>query len=448
MEIALVSVAALCALAALVSGIMLARARERAATATALLGDAQAQVQVATSRLDAATEARLAAERRVAGAEERCAEAERRLADFERQRQELLDQTKAATLETAQLLSSKLIEDHRRETAEARREAETQVRQASEQLVRQVDDLAKMVTALNGQVQEKSRVLDTVWRSLSSPGGAGQIAEIGLANTLRGFGLECGRDYVLQASTEDQVTGERLRPDAVVYLPGNGAMVIDAKASKFLVEIAAAEGDMAEAEACANFAQTMNGHLKALAGKNYRGAMQAMLRDSRGGEPGRIVSLMYLPNEGAVEKLCRADPLFLQKAREAQIILAGPAALHCALVLAASEINRERQIENQQRIIEGARALLEGVGIALGHANAVGRGLKTAAENFAKFSASVNQRLLPRARRLGGLGVQPAKALPASIPSYVVNSLEGDQLIEGEAAEVADEAPEPRLIAE
>lgn len=404
------------------------------------------------TRLDAAQAAQHTAEQALALAGQRLAESERRAGDFERLRQESLHEAKAAVLETAQQLSSKLLEDHKRETVAAREEAETRVRQTAEGLVKQVDAVVQAVAALQGQVEEKSRTLDTVWRALSSPGGAGQLAEIGLANTLKSFGLEQGRDYVLQLTTQDEVSGRVLRPDAVVFLPGDSRLVVDCKASKFLVEIAAAEGSEGEEEAYRNLARTMNNHLKALASKDYRGAVQATTRaETRNGATTRIFSLMYLPNEAALEKLNRADPDFLRKAREAQIIPAGPAGLYCALSVAAMEINTLRQIDGQQRIAETAKALLEGMVVALGFAAAAGRGLKTASEQFAKFTGSVNQRLLPRARRLTQLGIQPSgKALPPNLPSYAVTSFENDTLIEGEAADVVEETPPapPQLIAE
>jgi DNA recombination protein RmuC len=285
-------------------------------------------------------------------------------------------------------------------------------------------------------------------RSLSSPVGAGQMAEIGLANTLKGFGLEAGRDYVLQATTANELTGQRLRPDALVFLPGNSVLIVDCKASKFLLEIAEAEEGEAASEAYANFARTMNQHLRALSDKNYRGAVQAAWREAgHKGELVRVLSLMYLPNEAALEKLGRADPSFFAKAREEQIIPAGPAGLHCAISLVAAEITKERQVENQQHIVEAAQALLDGIGVVLGYAGAVGKGIRAAADGFEKFSKSVNTRLLPRARRLAALGVPPGKALPSNLPAYTVMSQESDQLIEGEAAEVPDE-PAPRLLAE
>jgi DNA recombination protein RmuC len=321
------------------------------------------------------------------------------------------------------------------------------VRQASEQLVKQMDDIAKAVQRLHGQVEEKGAALDTLWRALSSPGGAGQAAEIGLANTLTSFGLEHGRDFLLQYTTEDE-DGRKLRPDAVVFLPGNSVLVIDCKASKFLIDIARAEGSEAEEEAYRNLARTMNQHLRALAEKDYRSAILAAWRQAgREGEMARILSVMYLANEAALEKLNRADGDFIRKAREKDIIPAGPAGLHCAISLASAEINLMRQVENQHKIVDTTRSLLDGMAVMLGHAATLGRGLKSAVESFSKLTASANQRLLPRARNLAKLGVQSNKPLPHNLPAYSVHAQESELLIEGEVDRIETEpTPLPRLV--
>jgi DNA recombination protein RmuC len=431
MEPTLVIVTLALGVAVIVLRVLLGHARDRVAAAEGRLALSQADAAVAQARLD---------------------DLQRVLGDAGQLRQEMSNAAKAAALEAANALSSKLIDDHKRETAEARKETEERGRQASEHLVKQVAEIAKSLAALSGQVDEKGRTLDTVVRSLSSPGGAGQMAEIGLANTLKGFGLEAGRDYALQATTTDAMTGQRLRPDALVFLPDNGVVIIDCKASKFLLAIAEAEGGADEAAAYANLARTMNQHLRALADKNYRGAIETAWREAgRVGALGRVISLMYLPNEAAIEKLGRADPAFFPRAREAEIIPAGPVGLHCVLSLAATEITKERQIENQLRILDAAQTLLESITLALGHAASVGKGIRSAADAFARLTGSVNQRLLPRARRLAALGVPAGKGLPGNLPVYTVMSQEADQLIEGEAAEVPDEpqaAPAPRLVAE
>lgn len=389
--------------------------------------------------------ARSRAETDLAVAREQLAQAERRSTDYERLKQEMLDATKAAVLEPAQSLSSKLLDDYKRENAEAKKESEARLKELAQPLVEHATKLNEAVAALHGQIQDKGRTLDTVMRALSSPGGAGQIAEVGLANTLKSFGLEEGRDYVLQFQAPGESAGQRLRPDAVVFLPGDTVLVIDCKASKAVLEIAEAEGEAAEAAAYARLAATMNQHLRALASKDYQSAVLAAFRDAgRASAVDRMLSVMYLPSEITLDKLCRADRDFRRKAQDVNIIPAGPGTLHAIVAFAASDIRRQRQAENQARIVETAGVLLDRVRIALEAAVKVGKGIEAAASSFADFANSVNRRLLPQASKLGKLGVQTPKSLPPNVPAYEVRRLE--DAIDGEAEEIAP--PRPRLIGE
>lgn len=391
-------------------------------------------------------QARSRAERDLAVAREQLTQAERRSTDYERLKQEMLDATKAAVLEPAQSLSSKLLDDYKRENAEAKKESEARLKELAQPLVEHATKLNEAVAALHGQIQDKGRTLDTVMRALSSPGGAGQIAEVGLANTLKSFGLEEGRDYVLQFQAPGEATGQRLRPDAVVFLPGDTVLVIDCKASKAVLEIAEAEDETAEAAAYARLAATMNQHLRALASKDYQSAVLAAFRDAgRAGAVDRMLSVMYLPSEITLDKLCCADRDFRRKAQDLAVIPAGPGTLHAIVAFAASDIRRQRQAENQARIVETAGVLLDRVRVALEAAVKVGKGIEAAASSFADFANSVNRRLLPQAGKLGKLGVQTSKSLPPSVPAYEVRRLE--DAIDGEAEEI-EAPPRPRLIGE
>ena len=399
---------------------------------------------------DSAVKAQHEAERELAVARERLSEAENRRSDFETLRRESLQAAQAAMLETAQVVSSKLLDDHKRESAEVKKESEARLKELAQPLVDHATKLDAAMAALNSQMQDKGKTLDTVMRALSSPGGAGQIAEIGLANTLKSFALEEGRDYVLQFTAAAE-NGGRLRPDALVFLPGDTILVIDCKASKTVLDIAEAEGAQKEAEAYRNLAGTMNRHLKALADKDYQAAVTAVWRASgRGHEAARMLNIMYLPSEAAIEKINRADPDFRRKAQGQGIIPAGPGTLFAIISLAANDIRRQRQAENQLHIVELAGDLLDSLRTVLETAAKVGRNIEAAAESFAVLARSVNSRLLPRARKLGKFGVQSAKPLPPNLPAYQVTSIEGET-IEGEAEEVETTQaapPRPRLIGE
>jgi DNA recombination protein RmuC len=413
----------------------------------AMRDELRRDVEAERARAAAAQEAATQALAEKAAAEARLGEAkaafEAQLGSFEKVKNDFLTVTRATTLDVAQTLSSKLIADHKRESEAAKAEGEARVKQSTEQLTTRVEQLTSVLNQLQGKVETDSKALNTMLRALASPTGAGQHAEIWLANTLRGFDLEEGRDYVLQFSTQDAASGARLRPDAIVFLPNETIFVIDSKASKHFLAIGEAEGAEAEEAAYQRLAQTMRGHLRALASKDYSGAVREECR-RLGRGAAHLQTFMCLPNDAALEKLRRADPELRALAQKLDIVLAGPAVISCALHIARSHIASARQLESQQAIVDAARALLDGLSVVLGHALAVGKGIKSAADHYAKFSLSMNRTLLGRARRLESCGIRPGKQLPPPLPAYHINMAES--FIEGEAEEIAEERPAPRLV--
>ncbi|MCP5373154.1 MAG: DNA recombination protein RmuC [Hyphomicrobiales bacterium] len=382
-----------------------------------------------------AHESRVQAELEMAKVRQEMADLRKRMEDWEETRRENLQATKAAVLATANEISSKLLEDHKRESEAAKKESKEQVAKTTEGLLKQVDELGKSLLRLNDQAARNEQTMDTVWKALSSPASVGQFAEIGLENTLKRFGLEKGRDFLIQPPLD----GNRLRPDALVLLPGDRVLVIDCKASSFVAEIARAEGDAAEAEAYANLARTMNRHLRGLADRHYRSAVQDAYRAAgRAGEIRAVVSVLYVPTDSALEKVVRADPEFIEKASKHGITVAAPAVLVGLLGFARVELDLVKQRENQEKIIDGTQGLLDRVSTILEHTEKVGRGIRSAATGYVDLTRSVNGRLLPKVRELMALGVRPSrnKPLPKAIPAYEVIELESGALIEGEAETV------------
>lgn len=411
-------------------------ARTKLDDAQALIERLTAGHEAAVARADAARDARETAERQSALDRQALDEIGKRMEDWESVRIQSLEHSKAAVLTTATELSTKLIEDHKRESESAKKEAEIR----AEALHQKFADVTKSVHALAEQNNQTKSTADTIFRALSSPGGAGHFAEIGLENTLKSFGLERGRDFAIQHSIEDESNGKRLRPDAVVFLPNDSVLVIDSKASKHLLELARVEGTPEAGAVTANLMRTMKEHLRSLASKDYKGAIVGAYRQTgRSGEILRTITVMYLPNEGMLEKIRAADPEIEKQALDEEIILAGPTGLAATIMVASIDIGLGRQVQNRTQIVDATAALLDSVAAALEHAEGVGRGIKAAATNYAKLASSVNSRLLPRARKLKELGVKPtkSKAMPGHLAAIEVVELSSQTLIEGEAEEVA-----------
>jgi DNA recombination protein RmuC len=387
-----------------------------------------------------AENARVEAERNAALAIQKRDEIQKRMDDREAAKEEHMKNSKAALFSLGQEMSSKLLADTKRENEAAKKDTDERVRKATEPLGKHFEGIANTVTTMQGHMQDSKKTLDTVWQALSSPSGAGYYAQIGLENTLKDYGLERGRDFSMEHHIDVGSESRRLRPDAVVFLPSESVLVIDSKASKFLLEIAELEGTEEEEAAYANLARTMNQHLRALAGKDYKGAILEEYRNSgRSSEIQQILSVMYLPNEAAVERLHKADPKFAKKMSDSGLILAGPSGLSAIIGFSRNRIDSGRQAANQEKIISAAQSLLEGVGIVVGHMEGVGKGLKSATGKFEDLTKSINSRLLPRTRGLMDLGVRPTKnrALPHQVPQFQLVELSQPAVIDGEAAEIS-----------
>jgi DNA recombination protein RmuC len=374
------------------------------------------------------------AEKISATLQERLQDQEKRLEDWERLKQESLHITKASVLEAGHAISNKLIEDHKRETEAARKEMETRIQQTTHTLSQHFQTITQSVGALQSEASKQQQRLETVWQALSTPAGVGQFTELGLESLLKACGLEAGRDYWLQFHVGNE-EGANLRPDAILFLPDDTVLVIDCKASKALLELASAATVEDEALVLQRLKKTMQQHLQGLTRKEYRKTVETELKNAgHGGRIRQSLGVMYLPNEAAIEKIRAADPDFSTRAQHAGITLAGPATLAALLSFACLKITFQKQMDNQEKIVEATRRLLDGLGPVLEHAEKLGKGVRQAAEAFDKFARSANKFLLPRARDLAQLGVESSrhKTLPVRLPVWHEDALVVDQTAENE----------------
>jgi len=414
-------------------------ALEQRAAAEAQLGARTAELEQARANEAASLAALKAAEQLRVQAERQAALAQQKLLDFEALRDGMTQAAKAATLDAGRELMGKLIEDHKREAEEVRRQGEETLKQTTETLFQQFQQVSGNVAAVTAQVAQLGSRTEVIHRALSHPGGAGRLAEIGLENLLKSFGLQPGQDFIVQYhAAADQDRGA-LRPDAVVFLPNDAVLVIDSKSSKSLLDHAEAETEAGATEALDRFSRSMGKHLKDLSSKEYRNrVVDDYKKQRRGGELKRAILAMALPNDAAVEKLRLADPTFERRAQEVDIVIAGPSALSAIIAFARMDIDADRQTKNYEQILDAVRKLMESTVTVLGHAEKAANGLQAASENFGRFTSSVNGRLLPRLRKLAKLGIRPAKgALPAPLAQFDVTRREADDVIDAEAEEVS-----------
>lgn len=361
----------------------------------------------------------------IARAEQRLKDQQEQQADWDKTRQEFLAMAKSSVSQTASELSTKLLADHKQENEAAKKEAEQLKTKFTTEILQKVEALGKQFTEVDALGRKNSDAVATVLRALSAPGTSGHAAQTSLGNVLKNFGLVEGRDYHLEYSVDGHGDAAgKLRPDAVIFLPSDTVLVVDSKSSKHLLELAEAEdeGEAAIDAARQQFKRSMNQHLKDLTTKDYRAAVSAALREAgRGTEARQVLTLMWLPNEGAVEKLTHADPSFAERAAKNGIYVVGPSGLWTGVGIAQQRIQLAIHQDSLQDIADETEALIDRIATMLEHASKVGQAINRAADSYNKMAGSANSRVLPKLGRLTALGVTPpAKGLPDKLTSFTI----------------------------
>ena len=263
-------------------------------------------------------------------------------------------------------------------------------------------DRAALLGALDRLLGSEARLsagADRLARALTGEaqvqGGWGELV---LERALEAAGLAEGREFDLQVSgvTED---GARRRPDAVVHLPGDRAIVVDAKCSLTAFVEAAGAVDAAVREAALDaHVASVRGHVRDLAGKRYGEEL---------GERTLDLVLMFVPSEPAFHAALARDPSLYAEAFRQRVVVCGPTTLLAALQLVGHLWRSERQHQNARRIGEEAGKLLEKFQGFVVDLDAVGARLDQAQESFRAARSKLADgrgNLLARARKVLELG--------------------------------------------
>ena len=357
-----------------------------------------------------------------------------RLDDFEKLKTQFEQYAKAAALETGNQLSTKLMADHVQAREQTHKQFEQFTKLASEQLLAKQQELATTLGAVQGQMNDSKAQLSTLVRAMQNPIGAGAEGEIVMSNILQQHGFTPGVDYELQV----HLAGEEgtLRPDCVIYLPQQHAVIVDSKASQHIFALFRAEGTPEFDEAFRDIQKTMRDHAKALGGKTYQDSLRKL--KNRNGQPiTRTTLVMFIPNDEVVTRLMQKDPNLMDYLRAHDIVLAGPTTLSGLFMTARALVREAKQVDEHHAIVELTSELMSDFITSLGYAEDVIKGISNSAKAYDKFGGSLRN-ALAKMKRLNAKGVKPAKnkAIPSGIARYSLHR--EDDVIQGEAEEVAE----------
>ncbi len=201
----------------------------------------------------------------------------------------------------------------------------------------------------------------------------GDWGELILERLLESAGLVEGREYALQLTRADE-EGGRKRPDAVVFLPANRAVIVDAKCSlTAFVEAMGAAGEEEREAALDRHLGSVRRHVRELAAKDYQDVLAQRTLD---------IVLLFVPNEAAFHAALAREPGLYEEAFRQGVVLCSPTTLLAALRLIAHVWRSEKQNVNAQRIAEEAGKLLEKLGAFVADLDQVGARLDQAKDAF------------------------------------------------------------------
>ncbi|HEY6817463.1 MAG TPA: DNA recombination protein RmuC [Croceibacterium sp.] len=297
-------------------------------------------------------------------------------------------------------------------------------------LERQRVDAFGQLTGLIQSMREGQEAVRTAANQLgnslrNAPKARGRWGEQQLKNVLEQCGLAEHTDFETEHSVETEEG--RLRPDAIVRVPGNKLLVIDAKVSLNAYQDAFEAADDAERTRHLDLhAASMRSHIQSLGAKAY----QAQFEEA----PDYV--LMFVPGEHFIAAALEHDPRLWDYAFERRVLLASPTNL-VAIARTVAQVWRQDGLAREAREIGRMGAdLYDRLAISAEHLKRVGSGLETAVGNYNKFVGSFERNVLSAGRRLREKHIEIGKreldevAQVESLPRYGA----------------ADDVPSPRLV--
>lgn len=270
--------------------------------------------------------------------------------------------------------------------------------------------LREAITEVKAQLGEtRSETAKLVNALRAAPKTRGRWGEQQFRNLIELAGLDGHVDFAAEVSvaTEDGT----LRPDFIIRLPGDQQLIVDVKCV-LDAYLTAAEATSAEERqtALAAHARAVRGHAEALSRKAYWAQFEKA--------PDFVI--MYIPGDNFLSSALEIDMELWERAARNRVIIAGPSAFLPLARTVAAMWRQQKLTEDAREVGKLGKEMYERLATAATHLKRVGGGLNSAVDNYNKFVASFEGRVLVSARRFQALNVDTGNAVLDSIDSVDV----------------------------
>ena len=283
---------------------------------------------------------------------------------------------------------------------------EDQVAALEEKRTNAFSSLASQIEQMRLGQEEVRREAQRLGNSLTNaPKARGRWGERALQNVLEQCGLAEHTDFHLEHSlgTEEG----RLRPDAIVNVPGSKKLVIDAKVSLNAYQAAFEAEDGEERKRHLELhAKSMRGHVQTLGSKGY----QSQFDDA----PDYVV--MFVPGEHFVAAALDADPELWDFAFRNKVLLATPTNLVAIARTVAQVWRQDKMAEEAREIGRLGSELYDRLAKVTEDFGKLGTHLSRAVGSYNDFHRSFESRVLVSAKKMQEKGIEIGKREIEDVP--------------------------------
>lgn len=273
--------------------------------------------------------------------------------------------------------------------------------EAYSSLLEQVQEMAISQSTLNQETRRLGRALRT-------PTSHGHWGGIQLKRCVEMAGMESYCQFL------DTDTEGALGPEMIIKLPAGQQVIVDTRApmSSYLASIEADDGVTVDS-LLHKHAEDVSLHISRLSSSDY-------LRDFA---PKPEFVVCFLPSEAFFSAALHEDPTLVEKGINQGVILATPTTLIALLRAISYGWRQEHLAENARQIASLGGELYQRLTAMTNHFTQLGQSIEATATSYNQAMQSLEDNVLPRARKFEELGAPEAGNPLGTFPHLTIKPL-------------------------